>query len=109
MTVTSKTNHEETPKGTTTTTTVTAPSASAPALLSGMGRTSANITCPHCNKAGSTRTTQEPDGMTFLVSLFLCLICLPLAFIPCCIPSCQAVQHSCPHCKRVVGKVGSFQ
>ena len=33
----------------------------------------------------------------------LCLVCRPLAFIPCVCSSCKNAKHKCPHCNSVIG------
>ena len=66
--------------------------------------------CPYCHTHIVTHTSRVPGllpwiilGVCFVLGFFLlfpwCLCCLPF-----CIDACLDVLHSCPGCKRIVGR-----
>ncbi|KAJ3018156.1 hypothetical protein HKX48_003068 [Thoreauomyces humboldtii] len=65
----------------------------------------ARVVCSHCNTVVTSVTHPEAGLMTYLASAFLCLVCFPLACVPCCVDGCQDVSHTCPNCKTNLGTV----
>ncbi|KAI6233048.1 LITAF domain-containing protein [Aphelenchoides fujianensis] len=69
-----------------------------------------SMSCPYCNKFIVTNCAMVAGtlpwillAICFVLGFFLvipwCLCCVPF-----CIDSCQDVVHSCPSCKRMVGR-----
>lgn len=70
-----------------------------------LGPNPASMICPHCQQPIITRTMQTAGGYACFVAAILCIFGLGLcAFIPFLLPDCQDTNHSCPLCKRAVGR-----
>ena len=70
------------------------------------GTRSARMICPYCQCEIETRTRNEgPGAMAWLWGGLLCLLGFGLcACIPCCMDSLSDVSHSCPNCKKFLGR-----
>lgn len=70
------------------------------------GTQTARMTCPYCQYEIWTKTRNEgPGAMAWLWGGLLCLLGFGLcACIPCCMDSLSDVSHSCPNCKKFLGR-----
>merc|ERR1712037_261836 len=86
---------------TTVTTTVTNNVVRAPARF---GEASAFMTCPNCQQNINTRTTYKLGALVWIIVLIMFFFGFWLCIcIPCCIPACQDVEHTCPNCNTRLG------
>ncbi|KAF2723062.1 hypothetical protein K431DRAFT_220774 [Polychaeton citri CBS 116435] len=70
-----------------------------------LGAEVAWIDCQFCNTRARTRIVEEDSGTTACYGVLLCLICWPLACLPCCLGWAQDINHYCTNCnKQVVHK-----
>merc|ERR1712209_320123 len=63
------------------------------------------VNCPLCQSRIRTTVDKEPGVMAWIIAGILCFTgfwCC--ACIPCCIDSLNDVEHSCPSCKKKIGK-----
>ncbi|KAI1737132.1 hypothetical protein F4680DRAFT_221498 [Xylaria scruposa] len=63
------------------------------------------IDCPFCQHTTKTRITKEGDSQQTLASVICCLICLPLACIPCIAGWCENTHIFCTRCGRKVATI----
>ena len=69
-----------------------------------LGPHPATMVCPGCQSQVTTATSSRPAWSAWLVAGLLCLTGFwPCFCIPCCVPSLQNVDHTCPHCKAGLG------
>jgi len=72
---------------------------------SAYGPNPVTITCPHCGKHITSRTSSEPSATAWIFGFVLCIFgCIPCCVIPCCIDSMKEVTHSCPSCNTTLGR-----
>ena len=65
----------------------------------------ANMTCPHCQVNITTSTRSESSAIAWIICGALCVFGIwPCCLIPFCVDSMQAVTHSCPSCKKTLGR-----
>ena len=64
---------------------------------------SVTISCPHCKAHAPTRTKCEISGSQWIICVILCIFGCPCPCIPCYIPSCYKVNHSCSSCNTYIG------
>lgn len=64
---------------------------------------SITVTCQHCNNNVQTRVDHQVGTGTYCASAAMCLICCPLAWIPCVVDGCKDVVHYCPNCGSSIG------
>merc|ERR1719353_2354431 len=85
---------------TTVSTTVTRSTVQAPARF---GEPSVYMTCPHCQQNVNTVTTYKMGGLGWIIVLVMFFFGFWLCMcIPCCVPSLQDVDHTCPNCNARV-------
>lgn len=64
---------------------------------------SVTINCPHCKAHAPTRTKCEISGTQWIICIILFIFGCPCPCIPCYIPSCYRVMHSCSSCNTYIG------
>ncbi len=57
----------------------------------------------------TTATSYEYGNATWLGVLILCFVFLPIFWLPFCVEPVQDVIHSCPSCRRVLGRFDRLQ
>lgn len=64
------------------------------------------VACNFCQTENVTETNRETGLGTWVACAGLCFLGLGLGCccIPCCVDSCKDTVHSCPNCKRTLGK-----
>lgn len=69
------------------------------------GPYSMQMTCPSCHSTITTETLTSPGLLTWILSGTLLLMgCwLGCCLVPCCMRSCQDIEHRCPNCKAHLG------
>jgi len=73
--------------------------------LTQIGADSAHVVCPRCHYSVQTKTTSRAGTHAGVWSLIACFTCgIVAAIIPLVIPSCQDVEHTCPHCNFVMAR-----
>ena len=69
------------------------------------GRKSKALQCQHCNANIHTKVEYESSCGTLLCSgLLLAIGCFLCVCVPCCVDDLRTAKHSCPTCKRFLGK-----
>lgn len=70
-----------------------------------VGPGTTHMICPCCHAEIDTATKTEPGLIAYFsgVVIFLLGGWLGCCLIPCCIPECMDVQHTCPHCGTYLG------
>ncbi|XP_025202860.1 lipopolysaccharide-induced tumor necrosis factor-alpha factor homolog [Melanaphis sacchari] len=77
-----------------------------PAYQAPFGPTSVQTTCSSCGQLVFTNTSRKAKAaawwscMLLFISGFFCGCCL----IPCCMDSCNIVDHTCPKCNAYLGQ-----
>ncbi|XP_076046953.1 uncharacterized protein LOC143028557 isoform X4 [Oratosquilla oratoria] len=71
-----------------------------------LGPQSTHMICPHCHAEVDTATKSEPSLIAYLSGFVIALLgCwMGCCLLPCCIPECMNVQHTCPNCRAFLGK-----
>jgi len=68
------------------------------------------IVCPTCQVSVVTVTSSSPSMMAWGMSTILCFTMLwPCFCLPLVMDSMTNVKHSCPHCKKVLGRFNGFE
>ena len=66
--------------------------------------------CPACQVSVVTVTSSSPSMMAWGMSTILCFTMLwPCFCLPLVMDSMTNVKHSCPHCKKVLGRFNGFE
>ncbi|CAL8100156.1 unnamed protein product [Orchesella dallaii] len=60
------------------------------------------VRCPYCGASITTIVKYKTGMMSHIAA------CCPLAWIPYVIDMCKDVDHTCPHCGRLIGKFKRF-
>ncbi|KAI0439766.1 hypothetical protein F4803DRAFT_25523 [Xylaria telfairii] len=63
------------------------------------------IDCPFCEHTTKTRITKEGDSQQTLAGVVCCLICLPLACVPCIAGWCENTHIFCTRCGKKVATI----
>lgn len=65
------------------------------------------LTCPYCNAFIVTRVESKISTMQILAcsGIFICGCVLGCCLIPFCIDDWKDVEHFCPNCNAMVGKM----
>ncbi|KAK4877592.1 hypothetical protein RN001_010098 [Aquatica leii] len=73
-------------------------------ILSTLGSTPQQFTCPICHQTCRTRIETEPNSGTHLIAVLLCIfICWPCFFLPYSLDSCKSKHHYCGNCGAFLG------
>merc|ERR1712115_256569 len=69
------------------------------------GRKSKSLQCQYCNANIFTKVEYESSCGTLLCSgLLLAVGCVLCVCVPCCVDDLRTAKHSCPTCKKFLGK-----
>ena len=68
-------------------------------------RQPAALICPHCHQSTYTTVSHHPTAYTYASTAFLCLVFLPMFWLPVCVPACNSSEHHCSRCDRIIGTV----
>ncbi|VUZ44976.1 unnamed protein product, partial [Hymenolepis diminuta] len=65
------------------------------------------VYCPNCKVQVITLMNSIPGKQAYFAALFLCLIGCDFGccLIPFCIEPCLDIEHSCPRCGKVLGRL----
>merc|ERR1739848_506073 len=63
-----------------------------------------NIICQLCSSQATTQTRTEMGTGSWVICAALCFFTGCCCCFPCCCGGCQDVVHTCPKCKRPVGR-----
>merc|ERR1711879_274371 len=68
-----------------------------------LGLAPTQVRCPCCQVQVVTSVSQEVSQEGCCLAICLCILCWPLAWIPCCMDSFRNSVHTCPNCNTFVG------
>ncbi|VVC43778.1 Hypothetical protein CINCED_3A001503 [Cinara cedri] len=71
-----------------------------------MGPSSTHARCPFCKVDIYTSTSRKATSTAWwsCIILFFCGCVLGCCLIPCCMDSCNVVNHKCPNCGTFMGQ-----
>ncbi|XP_026821881.1 lipopolysaccharide-induced tumor necrosis factor-alpha factor homolog [Rhopalosiphum maidis] len=77
-----------------------------PALAPPLGPDSIPIICTSCGQSIFTSTSRKAKAAAWWSCMLLsfCGCCFGCCLIPCCLHSCNVVNHTCPNCNAYLGQ-----